>query len=81
MNESDIHGRLVALEVREAERHQDMLEFRDAVKCLTAEVRELNKWRASIRTPLATIGVFILAAVSAAGAWAWGFVTKIFGTN
>lgn len=81
MNESDIHGRLIALEVRESERHKDIVELHDAVRCLTNEVRELNKWKASIRTPLAAVGVFVLAAISAAGAWAWSFVTKITGAD
>jgi len=79
MNDSEMHARIVALEVKEQQRHQDMMELRDAARSLTNEVRELNKWRASIRTPLAMVGVFFLAAMSAAGAWAWNLLLKLGG--
>lgn len=81
MSDSDVHGRLVALEVRENERHKDMTELRDAVRELSRAVTELNRWQASMKQPLMLLGVFVLAAVSAAGAWVWGIITKAVGTG
>jgi hypothetical protein len=79
MSDSDLHGRIVALEVRESQRHQDMVDLRDAVRELSRGVSELNKWQASMRTPLMLLGVFVFAAISAAGAWAWNLLLKIGG--
>ena len=81
MNDPDIHGRLVALETRENERHRDMTELRDAVRELSRAVTELNKRQASMRTPLMMLGVFVFAAVSAAGAWAGNILAQAVGSE
>lgn len=75
----DINARLIALEIKEQQRHEDMVQLRDAVRELYKAVTELNRWQSQLKMPLTIAGIFFIAIVTAAGAAAWSGVKRLMG--
>lgn len=73
----ELETRVALLEADAIQRSADNDELRDAIADLVQEVRELNKWQASMKYPLTALGMFFVGVLSAAGYGVWSFITKI----
>lgn len=72
----ELETRVALLEASAKQRHQDNEELRDAISDLVEQVRELNKWQASMKYPLTALGMFFVGVLSAAGYGVWSLFTK-----
>ena len=72
----ELETRVALLEASAKQRHQDNVELRFAISELTDQVRELNKWQASMKYPLTALGMFFIGILSAAGYGVWSLFTS-----
>lgn len=72
----ELETRVALLEADAKQRNADNDELRDAIADLVLEVRELNKWQASMKYPLTALGMFFISVLSAAGYGVWSLFTK-----
>lgn len=75
----DTNARLVALEIKEQQRHEDMVQLREAVRELSTAVSELNRWQSEMKMPLTLAGIFFIAIVTTAGASVWAGIKRLMG--
>ena len=73
----ELDTRVALLESEMKQRHREMMEFRDMMKGMNANIVQLLNWQASMRYPVSAVGFLLVGLLTAAGYGIWNFVRDL----